>query len=150
MDYEIIRKYIKELNNPKIYIGCDSEAFKRNGKKYANYYRVIVVHEPNRRDTLKIFRNKITEIDYSSDKRKPLFRLMQEVYKTSEMYLELADILQDLDVEVHLDLNPSEKHVSNQVVDQAIGYIRGTCNVHPKIKPDAWVSTHVADRFLRT
>jgi len=74
---------------------------------------------------------------------------MQEVYKASELYLELADAIGEREVEVHLDLNPSKKHISNQIVDQAIGYIKSTCNVVPMIKPDAWAASSVADRFLK-
>lgn len=74
---------------------------------------------------------------------------MQEVYKASELYLALSDVIGEREVEVHLDLNPSKKHISNLIVDQAVGYIKSTCNVVPMIKPDAWAATSVADRFLK-
>ena len=72
---------------------------------------------------------------------------MTEVYKVSELYLKLADVLEDRQVEVHLDINPDEHHASSNVVSQAIGYIRGTCNVVPLVKPDAFAASYAADRF---
>jgi predicted RNase H-related nuclease YkuK (DUF458 family) len=63
------------------------------------------------------------------------------------MYLKLADVLQGRDVEVHLDINPSEMHGSNCVINEAIGYIRGTCNVIPMVKPRAFAASYAADRY---
>ena len=74
-------------------------------------------------------------------------RLMNEVYKVSALFQKLADVLEDRDVEVHLDLNPDELHGSNCVIAQAIGYIKGTCNIVPMVKPDAWAASFGADRF---
>jgi predicted RNase H-related nuclease YkuK (DUF458 family) len=36
---------------------------------------------------------------------------------------------------------------SSCVVDEAIGYIRGTCNVLPMVKPQAFAATYCADRL---
>jgi predicted RNase H-related nuclease YkuK (DUF458 family) len=72
---------------------------------------------------------------------------MNEVYKVSELYHRLADVLADRLVEVHLDINSQDEHASSNVVAQAIGYIRGTCNMVPKIKPQAFAATNAADRF---
>ena len=144
MNINEAREFIQnESLQSKIYIGCDSEIFKRNDKWFIDYYSVVVIHKNKHNG-----RN-VTEIDYTKDKKKPLYRLMQEVYKASELYIELADAIGEREVEVHLDLNPSKKHISNQIVDQAIGYIKSTCNVVPMIKPDAWAASSVADRFLK-
>lgn len=132
----------------KVYIGCDSEAYKRKGQKMADYYLVVVVHI-NGRNGCKIFGDKVTEPDYSTDKRRPTYRLMNEVYKASNLYLELAEAIGEREVEIHLDLNPDKRYASNLVLEQAIGYIKGTCNVVPLVKPDYWVSTHLADKFLK-
>ena len=74
-------------------------------------------------------------------------RLMNEVYRVSEMFQRLAPVLADRDVQVHLDINPDEMHGSSCVVQQAIGYIRGTCNVIPMVKPDAFAASYAADRL---
>lgn len=144
-----VRSFIQnEPIESKIFIGCDSEVFRRNSVWLIDYYSVVVIHK-NKHNGCKIFGEKVTEIDYTKDKKKPLYRLMQEVYKASDLYLKLEDVIGDREVEVHLDLNPSKKHVSNQIVDQSIGYIKSTCNVVPLIKPNAWCASSVADRYLR-
>lgn len=149
MNIHEVRDFIEnESVESKIYIGCDSEVFKRNGKWFIDYYSVVVIHK-NKHNGCKVFGRRVTEIDYTKDKRKPLYRLMQEVYKASELYLELAEAIGAREVEVHLDLNPSKKYVSNQIVEHAIGYIKSTCNVVPMIKPDAWAASSVADRLLK-
>ena len=74
---------------------------------------------------------------------------MNEVYKASNLYLELAEAIGDREVEIHLDLNPDKRYASNLILEQAIGYIKGTCNVIPLVKPDSWVATHVADKMLK-
>jgi predicted RNase H-related nuclease YkuK (DUF458 family) len=52
-------------------------------------------------------------------------------------------------VEVHLDINRDEKHGSSCVVQQAMGYIKGTCNMTPMIKPNAPAASFCADRLKR-
>jgi predicted RNase H-related nuclease YkuK (DUF458 family) len=74
-------------------------------------------------------------------------RLMNEVYKISELYLKLHEVLEDREVAVHLDINPNEMYGSSCVVQQAIGYIRGVCNVIPMVKPNAWCASYAADRL---
>ena len=36
---------------------------------------------------------------------------------------------------------------AGNVVAQAIGYIRGTCNVIPMVKPEAFAASYAADRY---
>ena len=72
---------------------------------------------------------------------------MSEVYKVSELYLQLAEVLEGRDVEVHLDINPDEQYGSSCVIQQAVGYIRGVCNVIPMVKPEAFAASYAADRY---
>jgi predicted RNase H-related nuclease YkuK (DUF458 family) len=72
---------------------------------------------------------------------------MNEVYKVSELFQKLSDVLADRYVEVHLDINPDEKFGSSCVVQQAIGYIKGTCNIMPMVKPNAFAASYAADRL---
>lgn len=149
---EKIAQFIKDekLNeNTKIYIGVDSQAFRRNKEWYADYYMVVVVHR-NGKNGCKLFYEKITEKDYSSNRKKPSYRLMQEAYKAAELYSRIVESVMDYHVEIHLDLNPDKRYASSAVVSQAIGYIRACCAVEPLIKPDSWAATHAADRLVRT
>lgn len=132
--------------NSRIYIGGDSERFKMNGEFFADYMLVVVVHIDGKHGC-KVFGEIQRERDYDQKKNKPRMRLMTEVYKIAELYLKLADVLEDRDVQVHLDINSDEKYGSSCVVSEAIGYIKGVCNVVPFIKPDSFVASHCADRF---
>jgi predicted RNase H-related nuclease YkuK (DUF458 family) len=140
---EFIKKQTPET---KIYLGCDSERFKIGDDWYADYIIAIVVHI-NGNNGCKIFGEVQRERDYDQKENRPRYRLMNEVYKVSEMYLKLADVLSDRDVEVHLDINPSELYGSSCVLQEAIGYIRGTCNVIPMVKPKAFAASYAADRL---
>jgi hypothetical protein len=147
LDLEEVKAYIDaQTPETKIYLGADSERFRLNGEWYADYTLAIVVHIDGRHGC-KIFGEVQRERDYDQKKSKPAMRLMNEVYKVSELFQQLADVLEDRLVEVHLDINPSEMHGSSCVVQQAIGYIRGTCNVVPLIKPNAFAASYAADRL---
>ena len=147
MNLAEVKKYI-EAQSPstKIYIGADSERFKMNGKWYADYTLAVVVHIDGCHGC-KIFGEVHREMDYDQKKSKPAMRLMNEVYKVSELFQSLADVLEDRYVEVHLDINPNEMYGSSCVVQQAIGYIKGTCNVVPMVKPKAFAASYAADRL---
>jgi predicted RNase H-related nuclease YkuK (DUF458 family) len=130
----------------KVYIGCDSERLMVDGIPYADYVLAIVVHI-NGNNGCKIFGEVIRERDFDQKRSKPRYRLMNEVYKVSDLYLKLASVLVDRDIEVHLDINPDELHGSSCVINEAVGYIKGTCNVIPLVKPEAFAATYAADRF---
>ena len=147
MDLNEVKEFIsRQTPETKIYVGCDSERFRINEVWYADYILAVVVHIDGKHGC-KLFGEVIRERDYDQKVDRPRFRLMNEAYKLSELYLKLSDVLVDREVEVHLDINPSEMHGSNCVMNEAIGYIRGTCNVIPMIKPKAFAASYAADRL---
>jgi len=87
------------------------------------------------------------ERDYDAKAGKPALRMMNEVYLVADMYARIADIVGDREVEVHLDINPDIKHGSSCAINQAVGYIRGVCNVIPMVKPNAFAASFAADRL---
>ena len=129
-----------------MYIGADSERFKMDGKWHADYTLAVVVHIDGCHGC-KIFGEVQRELDFDQKKSKPAMRLMNEVYKVSALFQELAEVLEDRYVEVHLDINPDMRYGSSCVVQQAIGYIKGTCNVVPMVKPRAFAASYAADRL---
>ena len=142
-----VREFIKaQTPETKVYIGADSERFKMNGIWYADYILAVVVHI-NGKHGCKLFGEVQRERDYDQKVSRPRMRLMNEAYKLSELYLKLADVLEDRYVEIHLDINPSEKHGSYCALQEAMGYIRGTCNVIPMVKPNAFAASYAADRY---
>lgn len=147
LDLKEVREFINNSSpESKIYLGCDSERFRIGREWWADYILAVVIHKDGKHGC-KLFGEVVRERDYDQKQDKPRYRLMNEAYKLSELYLKLADALVDRDVEVHLDINPSELYGSNCVMNEAIGYIRGTCNVIPMIKPRAFAASYAADRF---
>ena len=147
IDLSEVKNFIEsQSNETKIYLGCDSERVMIKDQWYADYIIAIVIHIDGKHGC-KIFGDVSREKDFDQKKNKPRYRLMNEVYKVSEMYLKLSDVLEGRDVEVHLDINPNEMHGSSCVINEAIGYIRGTCNVVPLVKPKAFAASYAADRY---
>ena len=151
LDLQLVREFIANTSKEsKVYIGCDSTRYKKRGEWYADYALVIVVHKDGKHGC-KIFGEVTTERDFSpirNRKPRPSYRLMNECYKVSETYIALYDVLADREVELHLDINPNPKFASSEVVQQAVGYIRGTCDIDAKIKPEAFCASYAADRFV--
>ena len=147
IDINEVKEFI-EAQGPytKIYIGGDSERFINNNIWYADYTLAIVVHIDGRHGC-KLFGEVQRERDYDQSKNRPRMRLMNEVYKVAELYLKLQEVLEDRDVEVHLDINPSDLHGSSCIINEAVGYIKGMCNVTPLIKPQAFAASYAADRI---
>ena len=146
---EEVKSYLASQGpNTKVYLGADSERVRVNGVWYADYALAIVVHIDGCHGC-KIFGYVERELDYDHKKSKPAVRLMNEVYKISNLFQELSGVLEDFHVEVHLDLNKDELYGSSCVVQQAIGYIKGTCNMTPMVKPDAPAASFCADRLKR-
>lgn len=147
MNIENIIEFInKQPPETCVYLGADSERYNKNGSWMADYTLAVVVHHSGKHGC-KVFGEVQTEPDYDQRKNRPVVRLMTEVYKVSELYLKLADALVDRHVEIHLDINPDEGYASSVVVQQAIGYIRGVCQMTPKVKPDAFAASYAADRL---
>ena len=147
IDPEQVRTYLQDLGpGTRIYLGADSERFKIGRQWWAEYTTVAVIHR-NGNNGCRIFGERDREPDYDQRSNRPSLRLMNEVYRVSELFQRLAPVVSDWPIEVHLDINPNEKHGSSCVVQQAIGYIRGTCNLMPCVKPTAWAASYAADRL---
>jgi predicted RNase H-related nuclease YkuK (DUF458 family) len=147
LNLEEVKEFIeKQTPETKIYLGCDSERLRIDGVWYADYILAIVVHIDGKHGC-KLFGEVIREKDFDKKVSRPRYRLMNEAYKLSELYLKLFDVLEDRTVEVHLDINPDEMFGSSCVIQEAIGYIRGTCNVIPMVKPKAFAASYAADRL---
>jgi len=147
IDVDAVKKFIDAQSiDTRIYLGCDSERVKLHNGWWADYTLAVVVHI-NGNSGCKIFGEVQRDRDYDQRIGRPALRLMNEVYKVSDLYQKLSDVLINRSVEVHLDINPDERHGSNCVIAQAIGYIKGTCNVTPSVKPYAFAASYAADRF---
>lgn len=146
-DIEQVKEFIlSQSKETKIYLGCDSERLRVGGVWYADYVLAVVVHIDGKHGC-KLFGKVVRERDYEQKLNRPRMRMMNEAYKLSELYMELAEVLSGRPVELHLDINPDEMYGSSCAVNEAIGYIRGTCNVIPMVKPRAFAASYAADRM---
>jgi len=154
-DIKEIKKYIQDHPNATIYIGGDSQKIsnkkrnkipKKTKGKRSRFVIAVVVYE---KDSNKIFYEISTENDYDSNPGRPSLRLMNEVYKVSQIITELQDVLCDRVWECHLDINPKKNYGSNCVFQQAVGYIKGMHGISPIVKPDAFVASTVADHIVK-
>jgi hypothetical protein len=147
MNLDEVKQFIlSQSPETKIYLGADSERINLDDVWYADYTLAVVIHIDGRHGC-KIFGEVQRERDYDQRKDKPAMRLMNEVYKVSQLFQDLAEVLEHRHVEVHLDINPNLRYGSSCVVQQAIGYIKGTCNVTPMVKPKAFAASYCADRL---
>jgi len=141
-------KVFLEDHEGTVYLGCDSQKYKKGKTWYARYTTVVVVHIDDSKGC-KVFGFTDSERDFDKNSDKPRMRLMNEVYKVSALYLELAEELEDRNIEIHLDINPDHVHNSNIVFKQATGYILGMTGIEPKVKPEAFAASYAADAGVR-
>lgn len=143
-----VATFINSLgSDTKVYIGCDSERVLVKGTWFVDYMLVVIVHLDGNNGG-KIFGAVTRDRDYDKHQNRPSMRLMNEVYKSAEVYLALSPLVAH-DIEIHLDINPDEDCGSNCVITQAIGYIKGVCNINPKVKPSGFAASSAADQLKR-
>jgi hypothetical protein len=148
IDLTEIKEFVENCGpDTKIYLGCDSEIIYSNGIEYVDYTIAVVVHIDGKYGC-RVFGQVDRERNYEKHRNRPRMRLMNEVYRAADMYLKLVEVV-DIDIEVHLDINPNEMYNSNVVLNEAIGYIKGVCNVIPVVKPDAIAASGAADKLKR-
>lgn len=125
-----------------VYIGTDSQVISK--RKKARYSTVIILHKDSKHGC-QIFYDSVVLPDYGNLRQ----RLMTEVGYAIGAASEILDSLDGRHLEVHIDVNPDPKHKSNIAVKEAIGYVRGSLGIDPKIKPHSWAAAHCADHVVR-
>jgi len=148
---ELVELLYSLSSETKIYIGTDSVRFRKDGRWFAKYASVCVVHI-NGKNGCRVFKHGSIEPDYDLKKNRPSMRLMNEVIKSCELYTQLAPFIDEFDVEIHCDVNTNPIHGSNCVATQAAGYVLGVTGLSEdqvKLKPDAWCASASADHFAK-
>lgn len=145
-DFKTVKEYIRQSSTKSgIYIGCDSKKYRRGNKMFVAYVGVVVIHYDCNKGG-KIFKFIRKEPDYGNLKQ----RLLNEVMMACEIGYNLIDTIGERPFEVHLDINPNPKHKSSIAVKEAIGYVLGTFGFKPKLKPESFASSSVADKYVVT
>lgn len=149
-------------SSTKIYLGCDSVRYMKEGRKMARYATVCVIHK-NGRSGCSVKSHISHEPDYDQKKNRPKMRMMNEVMKVCDLYKQLIphiDSLSDIvynkkgelevrefDIEIHLDINLNPEHGSNCAAKEAAGYVLGMTGIEPKLKPNSFAASFGADHF---
>lgn len=130
-----------------VYVGCDSIRYKKAGVWYIKYATVIVIHRDSNKGG-KIFYETEVMRDYN-DGKTPKQRLVMEAGYAAMTASAIMEAVDGRHMEIHLDLNPSDKHKSNAAVKEAVGYVLAQTGITPMIKPDSWAAAHAADHMVK-
>lgn len=142
-DFDAIRKEIAaSAPDSSVYIGADSKVYSHRGEAMVAYVTVIILHHGSSKGA-QIFRSHRTDRYYGQIRT----RLMAEVTDAIMAGTEIADVIGDRGFEIHLDINRDERYKSASLVKEATGYVLGTLGFEPKLKPDSFAASSVADRF---
>lgn len=143
--YDLAKALIASSSkDSSVYIGCDSKVFKDNGRWFAKYTTVVVIHMDSKHGA-KVFHYSEVQPDYKNI----VNRMVTEAQYAINVFEEISEVLDGRHCEIHLDINASPKHKSNQAASQAIGYVLGVTGIQPKIKPDAFAASYAADHCVR-
>lgn len=143
---EKAREAIKASSNESsIYVGCDSDRFKKKGLWYIKFATVIIIHKDSKHGAV-IHHNVEVLRDYSNSLK---MKLLQEVQYAIDATCSIIDVIGDRHLEIHLDLNGNPKHKSNEAVKEALGYVKGMFGFDAKIKPNAPAASYAGDHICR-
>lgn len=134
---------VNSSKTSSVYVGSDSVRYRKGDVWYAKYSTVIVLHMDSNRGC-QLFHETADLRDYGNLKQ----RLLTEVSFAIAAATEILDVLDDRHMEIHLDINTNNKHKSSVAVKEALGYVRGSLNMEPKLKPYAFAATHAADHLV--
>lgn len=142
-NFDEIKQAITESpHNSTVYIGADSKVYSENGVQMVAYVTVIILHYGSSKGA-KIFKSYRTDRHYGQLR----VRLMAEVTDAIMAATEIVDTIGDRAMEIHLDINRSDLYASSVLVKEATGYVLGTLGIEPKLKPDSFAASSVADRY---
>ena len=127
-----------------VYIGCDSMRY-RKGEGFIARYSVVVVLHMDSKHGCQLFHKTFTMNDYGNLKQ----RLLNEVMLAIQAATDIIDVVGDRHLEIHLDINTNAKHKSSIAVKEALGYVRGSLNMEPKMKPYSFAASHAADYLTK-
>jgi predicted RNase H-related nuclease YkuK (DUF458 family) len=125
---------LRERRGQPLHIGTDSLQTGR----YTQFVTVVVLLDPPHGGRVFYQRDIVPRINSLRE------RLTKEVWRS----LDLAMQLPEHDLTVHIDANPSEKHMSSRYLQELVGMVVGQ-GFKALWKPDSWAATHAADHVVR-
>ncbi len=123
---------------PVVYIGSDSKTLDQT-----RFSTVLVTYSPGRGGV--ILKRSRREKKITSLRE----RLWKEAWYSVQLGLQVVALTpHPVDIEVHLDVNANEKHLSAPYAQSLVGLVTSQGFAY-RIKPDAWCATCIADRLVR-
>jgi predicted RNase H-related nuclease YkuK (DUF458 family) len=134
-----IREYVADASarGEVVHIGTDSLQCGRE-TRFVTVVAVLTHHSGGRAAYVQDVVSRITSLRE---------RLLKEVWKSVELGMELSPLVKG-QLTIHIDANPSEKHMSSKYVQELVGLALGQ-GFTAVIKPDSWCATHAADHVVR-
>jgi predicted RNase H-related nuclease YkuK (DUF458 family) len=132
--HEFIRR--ETSNGQQIHIGTDS----LQTMKWTQFVTVVVILNTPKGGRVAYRRDIVPRIN---SLRK---RLMDEVWRSVTFAMELPV---NLELTIHIDANPDEKHMSSKYLQALVGLVVGQ-GFKALYKPLSWASTTVADHVVRS
>jgi len=120
-----------------VHIGTDS----LQTGKYTQFVTVVAILTPGKGGRAAYSREVVPRIKSLRE------RLLREVWRSVELGMKLSPLVPG-ELNVHLDINPSEKYMSNKYVQELTGLVVSQ-GFKVLIKPDSWCASHAADRVVR-
>tara|TARA_B100000287_G_scaffold337252_1_gene323073 strand:- start:320 stop:790 length:471 start_codon:yes stop_codon:yes gene_type:complete len=127
----------------KVYVGTDSQVVRGE----CIFSTAICLHGANNQEGGRYY---IRKVRFKANKFPSLLaRISSEVEKSIAIALKILEDIPKVDIELHLDVSPSEKKSkSSRFADMLVGYARGV-GFECKVKPDAFAATTIADKHTK-
>jgi len=124
----------------RLIIGTDSQ-IKQEGTSFVT---ALIIHRKGK--GARFFYTRHSERHTRSLRQRIFYEASQSLSIASQVLAKLAEMGQDLDVEIHLDVG--NNGATKELIKEVVGMVMGsgfTC----RIKPEAFGASSVADRFTR-
>jgi len=122
-------------NGQVVHVGTDSLQTGR----YTQFVTVVVILNPPKGGRVAYVREVVPRITSLRE------RLSKEVWMSVELAIQLPE---QPELTVHIDANPSERHMSSKYLQELVGMVAGQ-GFKALWKPDSWAATHAADHVVR-
>ena len=136
----IIKEYTKKGAN--VYIGCDSQKSRTD----CVFATSICLHGAKEQSGGIYFYKRNSKL--ADEFPTIMLRVLHEVEMTINLGNLLTEEIPNINIELHLDINPKESAYTNKFVNMLAGYTRGS-GFKYKLKPESWASSSVADKHSK-
>jgi predicted RNase H-related nuclease YkuK (DUF458 family) len=137
-----IEHFIKTHGRERlIFIGTDSQNFTCG--QYTKFSTTIIMYDIGRGGVCTMATEKTRYIDNLRE------RLLRETWVSVETALYVNEVIPSADIiTIHVDVNSDMRFKSGKYRDELVGMVAAQ-GFDVAVKPDAWASSKVADKFSR-